>query len=90
MTANTQIDPELEYLLEASGDDDQVEVTLLLRRPADPQALLARFGLDAETDVTSPYIERVGVISVRAAAAAIRQLVTQPEVEMASAVVSDE
>jgi hypothetical protein len=86
---NAEIDPELEYMLESSADDDLVEAALLLRAPADPQALLERLQLAGDPDVRSSFVERVGVLTVRARAAAIRALVAQPEVETASAVYAD-
>ncbi len=88
--STAQIDPELEYLLESAGADTPIDVALLLRSQADPQQLLDRLGLAAHSAVTSSFVERAGVLSVRAPAAIIRTLIAQPEVEMASAAASDE
>jgi hypothetical protein len=90
MTTNAEIAPELEYLLANSDNDEIAEVSLLLRNPADPQALLARLGLAEHPDIVTSFVERVRVLSVRASIATIKQLITQPEIEMATAALDDE
>jgi hypothetical protein len=90
MTTNAEIAPELEYLLANSGNDEIAEVSLLLRNPADPQALLARLGLAENPAIVTSFVERVRVLSVRASVAVIKQLITQPEIEMATAALDDE
>lgn len=90
MTTNSAVDPELEYLLEHSGGDQQIEVSLLLRHPADPQALLSRLGFADDPAIVTSFVERVRVLSVRASVTVIQQLVAQPEIEMATAALTDE
>ncbi len=90
MATNAEIAPELEYLLSHSGSDEIIEVSLLLRDSATPQELLARLGLGEDPAIVTSFVERVRVLSVRANIAIIKQLITQPEIEMATAALDDE
>jgi hypothetical protein len=90
MPTHAEVDPELEYLIANGGDDLVIEVSLLLRAEADPQALLGRLGLANNPQIVHSFVERVRVLSVQARIDIIRQLVAQPEVEMASAALNDE
>jgi hypothetical protein len=90
MTPISAIDPELAYLLANSAADDPVDVALLLHNAADPIAMFTRLGLENDSTIQYSYIERARVLSVHASAQIIRQLVEQPEVEMASASHMDE
>lgn len=79
------VDPELEYLLETSGEETLVEAALLLRGAATPDTLLERLALTGAPGIETSFMERVGVLVVRANGQIIRQLIDQPEVELASA-----
>jgi hypothetical protein len=87
----TDIDPDLERQLAAAREDEPVEVVLLLRepeageRPADAGALLERVCGKSADAVELNYMPRIRALVVRARPQVIRQLISQPEVEMASA-----
>jgi len=86
------IDPDLERQLDAAKEDEPVEAVLLLKDverdkpPTDVEALMKRvFGKGADEHVELNYMPRVGALIVRARSGVLRLLISQPEVEMASA-----
>ena len=88
-----QIDPDLERQLDAAHDDEPVGAVLLLRQsatthrpPPNVDALLNRVReTDGTDNVETNYMPRIGTLVVRARPDLIRQLIVQPEVEVASA-----
>jgi hypothetical protein len=89
---NRDIDPDLERQLDAAKEDEPVEAVLLLKDaegdkpPIDVEALMKRVcGKGADEDVEMNYLPRVGALIVRARSRVLRLLISQPEVEMASA-----
>jgi hypothetical protein len=87
------IDPELERQLTQAAEDELVEAVLLLRQSDQPgqawspgPALLQRVcGSEAAQAIESTYLPRMGALIVRACPPVIRQLIAQPEVEIACA-----
>ena len=87
------IDPDLERQLQAAKEDEPVEAVLLLRHsgpkgkpPIDAEALMKRVHVKDDDDgVEINYMPRIGALIVRARSQLIRLLISQPEVEMASA-----
>jgi hypothetical protein len=86
------IDPDLERQLDTAKEDEPVEAVLLLKGddqskpPLDVDALLARIcQKSAGEDIETNYLPRVGALIVRARSRVLRLLISQPEVEMASA-----
>jgi hypothetical protein len=84
------VDPDLERQLDAAQDDEPVEAVLLLhaddqaRPPIDVAELIGRAGgHDGEAELS--YLPRIGALVIRARSQVIRLLISQPEVEMASA-----
>ena len=86
----SDIDPDLERQLDAAKGDEPVEAVFLLKsdvqnkRPIDVEALMKRVS-DQSDEIEMNYMPRVGALIVRARPQVIRQLIGQPEVEMASA-----
>jgi hypothetical protein len=84
------IDPDLARQLDDAGADEPVEAVLLLhddsskRGPIDVEALM-RHVHDQDIHAEMNYMPRMGVLVVRATSQAIRALIIQPEVEIASA-----
>src|SRR6476620_4317530 len=88
----TDVDPDLERQLETAKDDEPVEAVLLLKDnaqhtpPPDVDALLKRVrACEPGDDMETNYMPRVGALIVRASSRLLRLLISQPEVEMASA-----
>jgi hypothetical protein len=90
---HTDVDPELERQLALAADDEPVEAVLVLRQERKPMrsqssatALLKRVcGNVPAASVESTYLPRLDILIVRARPCVIRQLIAQPEVEMACA-----
>lgn len=86
----SDIDPDLERQLDAAGEDQPVEAVLLLRdesadiRQADVDAL-AQQAHECDQTAELNYMAHIGVLIVRANARALRLLISQPVVVMASA-----
>jgi hypothetical protein len=86
----TEVDPDLERQLEAAGDDEPVEAVLLLKDdaghkpPPNVDALLKRARV-RDADVEMNYMPLLGALIVRASSRVVRILISQPEVELASA-----
>jgi hypothetical protein len=87
-----EIDPDLERQLETAKDDEPVEAVLLLKGddqnkpPIDVEALMKRVCEKSQgEDIETNYMPRVGALIVRARSRVLRLLISQPEVEMASA-----
>ena len=87
-----EIDPDLKRQLEAAKEDEPVEAVLLLKGDGrdksliDVDALLARVSPKRDSeDIETNYMPRVGALIVRARSRVLRLLISQPEVEMASA-----
>jgi hypothetical protein len=87
-----EIDPDLERQLASAKEDEAVEAVLLLKGddqnkpPVDVDALLKRVcdeGQDEKIELN--YLPRIGALIVRARSRVLRLLISQPEVEMASA-----
>ena len=85
------IDPDLERQLDAARGDEPVEAVLLPRSaddrgrpPIDVEALMRRVSRQGDNAETN-YMPRIGALVVRAPSQLIRLLISQPEVEMASA-----
>jgi hypothetical protein len=88
----TEVDPDLERQLETAKDDEPVEAVLLLKDdaqhkpPPDVDALLKRVrACDPDNDMETNYMPRVGALIVRARSRLLRLLISQPEIEVASA-----
>ena len=85
------IDPDLERQLSAARGDDPVEAVLLLRpadgdgQPPDKVTSLMRRACGQDHHAELNYLPLMGALIVRARSAVIRMLISQPEVEMASA-----
>lgn len=84
------VDPVLERQLDTAGADEPVEAVLVLHAdgpehpPVDAEALMRRVcPLEGEAEMR--YMPRLGALVVRARSRVIRALITQPEVEGASA-----
>lgn len=85
------VDPVLTYQLDAAQSTDPVEAVLLLRQsepaeqqPRDAEALMRwASGQDAAAEMN--YMPRIGALVVRAQSHVIRELISQPAVEVASA-----
>ena len=87
-----EIDPELEHQLDMAKEDESVEAVLLLKGddhrqpPKDVDALLRRVCENSQGEaIETNYLPRVGALIVRARSRVLRLLISQPEVEMASA-----
>ena len=87
-----EIDPDLERQLETAKDDEPVEAVLLLKGdqenkpPIDVEALMKRVCEKSDGEkIELNYMPRVGALIVRARSRVLRLLISQPEVEMASA-----
>jgi hypothetical protein len=87
-----EIDPDLERQLDSAKDDEPVEAVLLLKSdhqskpPIDVDALLQRVCEKSQgEEIELNYMPRVGALIVRARSRVLRLLISQPEVEMASA-----
>ena len=87
-----EIDPDLERQLETAKDDEPVEAVLLIKGdnqskpPMDVEALMKRVcEKSQDEDIETNYLPRVGALIVRARSRVLRLLISQPEVEMASA-----
>ena len=86
----TEVDPDLERQLEAAGEDEAVEAVLLLKDdaghkpPANVDAFLKRAHVCGD-DVEMNYMPLLGALIVRARSRVLRILISQPEVELASA-----
>ena len=86
-----EVDPDLEHQLETASEDEPVEAVLLLNDEArhrsllDFEALLKRLRACDGADIEMNYLPRVGALIVRARSRVLRVLISQPEVEMASA-----
>jgi hypothetical protein len=84
------VDPDLARQLDAAGGDEPVEAVLLLHAggehqpPIDPDALVRRVCRQGDSAEMN-YMPRMGVLVVRARSRVIRALISQPEVEIASA-----
>jgi hypothetical protein len=88
---SSEVDPDLERQLEAAREDERVEAVLLLKDDAghkpliDVEALIKRLRECGGDDIEMNYMPRVGALIVRARSRVLRLLISQPEVEMASA-----
>ena len=87
-----EIDPDLERQLASAKEDEPVEAVLLLKGdtqnkpPIDVDALVKRVcDKNQGEEVELNYMPRVGALIVRARSRVLRLLISQPEVEMASA-----
>ena len=86
----TEVDPDLERQLETSLEDEPIDAVLLLKDdagqkpPLDVAALLKRAHV-VDSDVEMNYMPLVGALIVRARSRVLRLLISQPEVELASA-----
>jgi hypothetical protein len=87
-----EIDPDLERQLESAKEDEPVEAVLLLKGdennkpPIDVEALVKRVCANNQSEaIEMNYMPRVGALIVRASSRVLRLLISQPEVEMASA-----
>jgi hypothetical protein len=87
-----EIDPDLERQLEAAKEDEPVEAVLLLKGddqnkpPINVEALMKRVCEKSQgEEIELNYMPRVGALIVRASSRVLRMLISQPEVEMASA-----
>ncbi len=85
------VDPALTHQLDAARADEPVEAVLLLRqdepatqRPIDAEALM-RWASGQDADAEMNYMPRIGALVVRAQSQVIRELISQPAVEVASA-----
>ena len=85
------VDPDLERQLDAAGADEPVEAVLVLRRadsheqpPIDAEALMRRVCQQGDR-TEMHYMPVLGAMVVRAPSQVIRALLSQPEVEIASA-----
>jgi hypothetical protein len=85
------IDPDLERQLDAAQSDEPVEAVLLLRlvdgraRPLIDVEALMQWARQQNDHAQMNYMPRIGALIVRAPSQLIRLLISQPEVEMASA-----
>jgi hypothetical protein len=87
-----EIDPDLERQLDTAKDDEPVEAVLLLKGnaqnkpPIDVEALMKRVCEKSQgEEIELNYMPRVGALIVRARSQVLRLLISQPEVEMATA-----
>lgn len=87
-----EIDPDLERQLASAKEDEPVEAVLLLKGvdqnkpPIDVDALVKRVCEKSQgEEIELNYMPRVGALIVRARSRVLRLLISQPEVEMASA-----
>jgi hypothetical protein len=85
------VDPALDRQLDAAQGDEPVEAVLLLwhgddqhKPPIDAEALMRRV-CRTDDKAEMNYMPRIGTLVVRASTRVIRLLISQPEVEMASA-----
>lgn len=88
--SKTDIDPQLTHQLDAAEAHDLVEAVLLLRQgeagagePIDVAALIGRAGGPADAELS--YLPRLGALIARAEPQVIRDLIGQPEIQVASA-----
>ena len=85
------VDPDLARQLDAATSDEQVEAVLVLRRaagagrpPIDAAALMQQVSRqDGQAEMH--YLPGLGAVVIRAHAQVIRALLSQPEIEIASA-----
>ena len=83
-----EVDPLLERQLTQADEGQLVEAVLFLRSSGDAQlgALLARVrAAEPAGAIATNYMLRLGALIVLARPAIVRRLITQPEVEFASA-----
>ena len=87
-----EIDPDLERQLASAKEDEPVEAVLLLKGdeqnkpPIDVDALVKRVCDKSQgEEIELNYMPRIGALIVRARSRVLRLLISQPEVEMASA-----
>jgi hypothetical protein len=87
-----EIDPDLERQLDTAKEDEPIEAVLLIKGddqnkpPIDVEALMKRVCEKSQgEDIETNYMPRVGALIVRARSRVLRLLISQPEVEMASA-----
>ena len=87
-----EIDPDLERQLARAKEDEPIEAVLLLKGdgqnkpPIDVDALVKRVSdKNQGEEIELNYMPRIGALIVRARSRVLRLLITQPEVEMASA-----
>jgi hypothetical protein len=87
-----EIDPDLERQLTSAKEDEPVEAVLLLKGddqdkpPVDVEALVKRVcDKNRDEKIELNYMPRIGALIVRARSSVLRLLISQPEVQMASA-----
>jgi hypothetical protein len=85
------VDPDLARQLDAARSDEPVEAVLLLRladgraRPLIDVEALMQWVRQQNDHAEMNYMPRIGALVVRAPSQVIRLLISQPEVEIASA-----